>query len=81
MDKLTINICTQGGSPLDRRTWSGTPMNICNHLKRQNNLRATFSVPPNKLANRLINILSMFLYFKNDSFVNQGYVKRNMNTL
>ena len=69
-----INVCSDG-NPLSPKTWSGTPYNICQELKKQAVIGKTFSFNLHPVLRKILTVLSI-LYYKQKKELNRGKIIR-----
>jgi len=79
MTHFKLNICSLG-DPTNPQTWSGTPYNIYNELKKSDCLGNAFSSKAhlNKYLRKIINLSQKF-YYKNSIDKDRGNLNRFLN--
>jgi len=58
---VPLNVCSIC-DPMDRATWSGTPRNVCQELRRRGRLGATFDADVSRRLRRALNHAARCLY-------------------
>ncbi|RZL59432.1 MAG: hypothetical protein EOO93_15755, partial [Pedobacter sp.] len=70
---MKIDVVSAVGDPLSPKTWSGTPFNITNVLRKKERLGLAFEVPKQTLLSKLlIIIIKIFYKIKFRSHKNNG---------
>lgn len=78
MKEFKLNVCSMG-HPLDVKTWSATPNNICNELKKSGSLGETYDVTfdkENKFNTFIVKAASAIYYYRSKGISN-GTLYRN----
>jgi glycosyltransferase involved in cell wall biosynthesis len=80
MEKIKLNICSHIGSPVNPRTWSGTPFHLCSELEKQGRLCSTIhSSAINNIYSRAFVSFMNKLYYGNSIDPNRGCITRYLN--